>query len=521
MGTLEQDGGKLRVLVHIRESADGTLEGTMDNLDVGWMHIPITVSTFQDFTLRFQAWRIDGLYEGKIARDGETIKGTWRMDKDATPLTLRRVQPSPIEGIWKGTLRVPGMELRLVFYIASSPDELIAAMKSCDQGDAMIPMGSVKLIGKAIIMEALAIAARFEGKVDQGGDAIEGTWNQGSLALPLTLQRIAEEEEDAGRPQDPVPPYPYGEEEVRYRNERAGCELAGTFTIPEGDGPFPAVLLIAGSGALDRDERMNRHRPFLVLADYLTRRGIAVLRADKRGVGESGGDHITATTTDFAMDAEAGVAFLETRGEVDRHRIGVLGHSEGGEIACMLAARNSTLAFIVLMAAPGVPGWILAGQQARRTAELHGLDPEAAAQHNMEVAVLLRDEKDDAILRRKLEQKLSGVAEPQRSARIQYLTLPWQREAVGMNPAEHLARVKCRVLALNGEKDVTVDAKSNLAGIREALESGGNSHFHIAELPGLNHLFQTCTTGSDTEYGQVEETLAPAAMELVAEWIRS
>jgi uncharacterized protein len=522
MGKLDQGGVVQRLIVHIEQAVDGTLDGTIDNLDVGVTNIPIDVIQFENAKLHFDASAIDGSYKGKIAKDGRTVDGTWVMSEEAHPLILRRFEPSGIDGIWAGTLTHGSIRLRLVFYIANGPDGLIATMKSCDQNDVMISMSSAKLVGRTVVLEAEGIRATLEGKLDQIFGTIDGTWTQGGVGLPLNLKRVADEDDLVpARPQEPSKPYPYQELQVSYRNERAGIELAGTLTVPEGEGPFPAVVLIAGSGRLDRDETMHDHRPFLVLADYLTRHGIAVLRADKRGVGESDGEFRSATTTDFAMDCEAGVAYLETRREIDRGKIGLMGHSEGGLIACMLAARNPDVVFIVLLAAPGVTGWELAGQQARRSAEIHGLNPEEAEQRNKGVAALLRDEKDETILRQRLNQMFSDVAEPQRNALVESLALPWQREMVSLNPADYLAKVKCPVLAINGENDVTVEPKSNLSAIRYALESAGNSDFEVAELPGLNHHFQTCATSTGTEYGQIEETLAPVALEKIVEWIRN
>lgn len=518
MGTLVQDNAELRVLVHIRQLLGKAFDGCMDNLDVGRMGIPITVDEFENSTLRFTARTIDGSYAGRISRDAQKINGTWSMDGDDCPLILRPVKPSAVDGIWAGTLDYQTFRLRLVFYIASGPDGMIAAMKSRDQGDGMVPMSSANRIGSTVVLEAETIRGRFAGRLDDELSTIEGLWTQSGVALPLVLKRIANEEEPA-RPQDPISPYPYREEEVKYRNQRADLELAGTFTIPEGDGPFPAVLLIAGSGALDRNESMNGHRPFLVLADWLTRRGTAVLRVDKRGVGESDGELIDATTTDFATDAEEALRYLGTRSEVDAGRIGMVGHSEGGLIACMVAARNRDVAFVVLLAAPGVSGWELAGQQARLSAEIYGLDPNRPEERNIEVRALLRDEKDESVLRRKLQQKFSDIPELQRSEVIKTLMLPWHRHFAGLNPADYIERLKCPVLGLNGERDVSVESKSNLAAIRQALKYGGNQNFEAIELPGLNHLFQTCTTGLEAEYGQIEETFAPVALEKTAQWI--
>ena len=520
MGTLDHRGSSLRVVVHIRPTADSTLAGTVDNIDVGCMDIHIDEAVFGKTTLRFDASIIDGSYRGRIRKDGRTIAGTWRMGGDSSPLLLSRVKPSLIQGIWAGTLILPSMRLRLFFYIGAGPACLIAAMKSPDQSDQPVPMSSAELRGSTLVLEATSIAARFEGTANRSLKTIEGTWTQGDRDLPLILKRIAEEEElQPDRPQEPSPPYPYREEEVRYRRRGAAFELAGTLTIPKGKGPFPAVLLIAGSGALDRNETMYDHRPFLVLADFLTRRGFAVLRSDKRGVGESGGDDSKATTTDFARGARAGIAYLRTRSEVNRDAIGLVGHSEGGLIACMLAAQDRDLAFIVLMAAPGVPGSELACQQAGRRAEMYGGNREDAERQTRKAVALLRKVKDGATLRRKLTQMFSTLPEAQRNGIVGHLMLPWQRHFATLNPATYLGRVRCPVLALNGERDTTVEARSNLAAIRQALKSGGNRNRGVIELSQLNHLFQTCTTGLETEYWHITETLAPAFLEKMSRWI--
>jgi pimeloyl-ACP methyl ester carboxylesterase len=259
---------------------------------------------------------------------------------------------------------------------------------------------------------------------------------------------------------------------------------------------------------------MSGHRPFLVLADHLTRHGIAVLRSDDRGVGESGGDFHQATTSDLATDAEAAVAWLRSRRDVDAGRIGLIGHSEGGLIAAMVAARDDDVAAIVLMAAPGVPPWQLARDQARRQAELSGGDGEAAAAFNGDIAAIIRSESDNDALRRKLQERLKDLPDAQREASLAIAMHPWQRHYLSLNPADFYRRVQCPVLALNGSRDCVVDARSNLEAIRAAL-----AHAETRELAELNHLFQTCETGSSMEYGQIEETLARAFLEAVTEWL--
>ncbi|NLJ80922.1 MAG: alpha/beta fold hydrolase, partial [Firmicutes bacterium] len=262
---------------------------------------------------------------------------------------------SELSGVWSGVLDLGTAELELIFRIES---DSLGNYKGCldvpAQGAAEIPLSFAGEKDGEIVLEAALIAGVFKGEfVD---DALEGIWEQSGLKLPLTLEPREAEHIGFKRPQEPKPPYPYREEEVVYPNQEAGIDLAGTFTKPQGEGPFPAVILISGSGPQDRNEEIMGHKPFLVLADYLTRRGIAVLRVDDRGVGASGGDFAAATTLDFATDVAAGVEYLQTRKDVNPDQIGLIGHSEGGLIAPLVASDNPAVAFIVLMAAPGLNG---------------------------------------------------------------------------------------------------------------------------------------------------------------------
>jgi pimeloyl-ACP methyl ester carboxylesterase len=281
--------------------------------------------------------------------------------------------------------------------------------------------------------------------------------------------------------------------------------------------------LIPGSGPHDRDETLLGHKVFLVLADYLTRKGIVVLRVDDRGVGKSTGNLADATTADLATDAEAGVAYLKTRSEVDPHKIGLIGHSEGGLIAPMVAARNADVAFIVMMAGPGVPGDEILVEQVLLISEASGASHDVAEKNataEREVVTLVKQEKDNAVLEKDLREKLAGkIPEAQIDPTIKQLTSPWVRYFIAYDPAPALRKVKCPVLAINGEKDVQVPPKQNLPAIRRALEEGGNQHAEADELPGLNHLFQTAKTGVPSEYSEIEETMSPAAMEKIASWI--
>lgn len=259
-------------------------------------------------------------------------------------------EKSKIAGIWQGTLKISGIELRVLFKISKADDgTLMAKMDSPDQGAKDIPVSKVVLEKDSLRIEVAVVAGKYVGFFNSEKNIIEGNWHQSGLTLPLVLEHL-EKEPELKRPQIPQKPYPYNEEEVAYQNELAGIKLAGTLTTPKSAGPFPAVILITGSGAQNRDEEIFGHRPFLVLADYLTKLGIAVLRVDDRGIGGSGGNISQSTSEDFAGDVIAGIKFLKNRKEINAKKIGLIGHSEGGIIAPMIAAKTYEVAFIILMA---------------------------------------------------------------------------------------------------------------------------------------------------------------------------
>jgi pimeloyl-ACP methyl ester carboxylesterase len=435
------------------------------------------------------------------------------------------VKPSEVAGDWLGTLNLGAIKLRVVFHITSTANGLKATMDSPDQNATGLPISSVQLSGASLKLDSEKLHGEYSGTVSPDLTSVDGTWMQGGASAPLVLKRAksAAEWQRPPRPQEPSRPYPYRDEDVVYANTAAGNELAATLTIPSGKGPFPAVVLITGSGPQDRDESLMGHKPFLVLADYLTRRGIAVLRADDRGVGKSTGNFEAATTADFATDAEAGIAYLKTRQELDLHRIGLIGHSEGGIIAPMVAARNRDVAFIVMMAGSGVPGDEIIVAQSQLIAEAMGQsheDAQKVSATQRSLLTIVKQSKDDASLEKQLHQRLVlDMAEPQIGAAVKQLSSPWMRYFIAYDPAPALTKVKCPVLALNGEKDLQVPPKQNLPAIRKALEAGDNKNFETDELPGLNHLFQTAKTGSPGEYAQIDETIAPLALQKIADWI--
>jgi pimeloyl-ACP methyl ester carboxylesterase len=332
------------------------------------------------------------------------------------------------------------------------------------------------------------------------------------------------------RPQEPKKPYPYDEEEVGYENKRVGVRLAGTLTIPRGQGPFPAVLLITGSGPQDRNESVAGHKPFLVLADHLTRQGIAVLRVDDRGVGGSTGSVPNSTTEDFAADVTVGIEYLKTRKEINPKQIGLIGHSEGGVIAPMVAAQSGDVAFIVLMAGTGLAGEEILYLQGQLILKANGasagqLAKQRATQESM--FKILKEENDPVTAEKRLQEELSKslTAEERKkveqaiAVQIKQVNTPWFRYFLTLDPRPALRKVKCPVLAINGENDLQVPATENLREIEAALKAGGNRDIAIVRLPKLNHLFQTSETGSPSEYIKIEETIAPIALKTMGDWV--
>jgi len=441
-----------------------------------------------------------------------------------------------IEGIWAGQLKVPGTELRIVFNISKNQDgALTATLDSPDQGATDIPVEEVIFKDNTLRLEVKSAGGVFEGKVSEDFLVIEGEWKQSGQTLPLTLKRVDKAVEIL-RPQVPKKPYPYIEEELVYENKEAGITLAGTLTLPSGKGPSPVVLLISGSGPQDRNETIYNHRPFLVLADYLTRQGIAVLRVDDRGVGKSTGDFSQATSVDFASDVLAGIEYLKTRKEINPEQIGLIGHSEGGLIAPMVAVKSPDIAFIILMAGTGLTGeeiLYLQGALIYRAMGVSEEDITKNRQFNEKIFSVIKEEKDKKNAEEQLRQmfmedweKVSdeekekiGDQEVYLNAQLQSLLSPWLKFFLTYDPKPTLSKVKCPVLAINGEKDLQVPPKENLSAIEEALVAGGNKNFTVKELPGLNHLFQTAQTGVPSEYAKIEETISPVALKIVGDWI--
>jgi hypothetical protein len=540
-GSLQAGEAVLHLVLHVSKAADGSLKATLDSLDQDVYGIEVTSLTQKASMLQFTVSSVGVSYEGKISANYATIDGVWSQGSVGLPLVFHRQaagagakKPShavaSAEGIWQGALEGNGMRLRLQLHVShDDKKQLVAALDSPDQGVSGLPATKVTQKEAIFHFEIPVVNGVYvyEGTVNAAKTAISGTWTQNDVTQKLQFQR-SDKLLELVRPQNPVKPYPYREEELTFANEKAMISLAGTLTLPSGPGPFPAAILIGDSGRQDRDESIVGHRPFLVLADHLTRKGVAVLRFDKRGIGKSTGNYEQATTEDFASDVEAAVAYLKTRKEVDSRKIGLIGHSEGGSIAPLVATHSNDIAWIVLLAGPGLKGedvLLLQSELSLKTAGMTDGEIFRTVSFNKQSYALVRQEKDPAALEAKLNDLIqstsTGAAMPAGTlqAQVRLLLSPWFRSFLEYDPVPALQKTACPVLALNGERDLQVTSRENLSKIKKALEDGGNKDFQTTELPGLNHLFQHGPTGAPTEYGAVEETMAPEALNAISDWV--
>ena len=439
------------------------------------------------------------------------------------------VNAQGITGHWGGTLNIQGIELRVIFHISRSSDSLVTTMDSPTQGVKGISMEKTEYMDSVLTIVAPALNMKFSGKWQK--TKIKGTFMQSGLTLPLELTRV-KEECPFPRPQEPKPPYPYWVEEVTFENTKAGVTLAGTLTLPEKEGNYPVVVLISGSGPQNRDEELMGHKPFLVLADYLTRQGIGVLRFDDRGVGESTGNFGMATSFDFAEDVEAAVSFLKNNRKV--RNIGLIGHSEGGMIAPIVASRSKDVAFIVLLAGPGLRGDRILLEQQKEMGKLTKTSKEELTYSEVvnrkcfDIVLASKSSKEAEVSLKKYMDSLNQIGKlpvnmkNEQGAELwrRQVLSPWMYFFVKYDPVPVLKKVKCPVLALNGGNDLQVLPK-NLQIIKEALEAGKNRNVTVKELSGLNHNFQTCESGSPILYTTIQETFSPVALQEIGNWIKA
>jgi uncharacterized protein len=452
--------------------------------------------------------------------------------------TFAQTSNNSLAGNWLGALEVSGVKLRLLLKVEKAGDGYAAKFDSVDQGAQDLPIETITLVGNKMSFTAPKFGMTFDGTLNDKNDEISGTFRQGNGSTPFVFKRVSEIPR-ISRSQDPKKPYPYAEEEVSYRNATDNVKLSGTLTIPrDGNARHPVVLLISGSGTQNRDSMIAGHRPFLVLADHLTKNGIAVLRVDDRGAGGSDPGELTVTSENFMYDVLAGVEFLKNRKDIDPKKIGLIGHSEGGMIAPMAAAQSHDIAFIVLLAGLGQTGADVIQTQTRLIQIASGIDPETVASSvalTRNVNAIIKVQTDEKVMEQEVNAAIAKVIEPMTEVQrkkfapvassvkgsMAMYKLPWYRYFVMYDPAPVLKKVQVPVLALNGENDLQAAWKENLDGIAAALKAGNNKDVTVKAFPKLNHLFQTSQTGLPSEYGSIEETMAPQVLETITDWIRT
>lgn len=425
-----------------------------------------------------------------------------------------------LHGTWHGALTVPGGELTIVLHI----DQSGCAMDSPDQGAYGIPAEMKELTDSNVSVEIPSIGAGFEGNLMFG--LLVGKFRQSGMEFPMSLKRG---EPVRNRPQMPTGPFPYTCEDITFTNPEDGAVLSGTLITPDGYGSHtPIVLFVTGSGIQNRDEELFGHKPFLVIADHLARNGIASLRYDDRSCGKSTGDVSMATTDTFMKDAAAGIDFIRS---LNRYgKVGVIGHSEGGTIAFMLAGEGKA-DFIVSLAGTAVNGIEILVEQNRRLLSGSGI-PETIVNdyctalqktYAHRVVEYLNGIGTDDNPEKTVDMLLSsaGINLPAELegnlADVIRAINPWIMRFLILDPAEWIRKITCPVMALNGEKDIQVIAGTNLSRLNELLpESGRHS---IKAYPDLNHLFQHCSTGMPDEYGKIEETISKEVLSDITDWI--
>lgn len=452
-------------------------------------------------------------------------------------------------GIWEGTLNV-GVELRFVIHIndngsggfhatADSPDQSAFGLK-CD---------TVYLNGDSIIVEMHKMGARYAGMLIDTA-TLNGIFTQRAV-LPLKLKKT-DKVSERKRPQTPKGPFPYDSYDVNYDNADKSIHFGATLTVPKPEPginyikapEYPVAILITGSGQQDRDETLVGHKPFWVIADYLSRRGIAVLRVDDRGMGKTKGDLKNATSYDFAKDVEAGIDYLKTRKDIDQKKIGLIGHSEGGMIAPIVATERPEVNFIILLAGPGIKITELMALQNAAVLESAGISAKATHQFKpmfKDLATTLTSTTDTAAAFRTALKKVKKWIAKQDTAVLSELgfseknehdaevyvrsmmktfTAPWYRYFLRFDPSVYIKKLSCNVLALNGSKDIQVTVPQNPDGLKASLKKSKAKNVSVEVVPGLNHLFQHCKDCTVEEYGKLEETFAPEVLERMAGWLQ-
>jgi uncharacterized protein len=538
-GTLQAGEAQLRLVLHLTKGAQGEWHATVDSVDQAVYGMEASKVARGEGTLRFELASVGAQFQGKILPDHKTMRGVWEQGGTALPLRFEKRAAgagmrtsskavSRIEGTWQGAIETGNMRMRLQLHLAHDEQgQLIAAVDSLDQGIQGIPASRVTENSGEVKFELATFGAEYVGTENAAKNEIAGNWSQNGNIEKLDFRR-SDRVLELRRPQNPAKPYPYREEEVSFATGDGAGRLAATLTLPPGSGPFPAAVLVGESGPNDRDETTAGHKPFLVLADFLTRKGIAVLRYDKRGIAQSTGQYADATMEDFAQDAQAALTYLKSRKEVDAKRLGIIGHSEGGILGALVATRSNEVSWLVLLATAATTGEKTLLRQSELIARAGDLAEEQISrslEFDRRAYAAVREEKNAAALEKRLatlvEQSGLGAAMPPTAlqAQIRLMSSPWFRQFLDYDPEPLLEKLKCSVLALSGDRDLQVDSAENVPLLRKAFETSGNKDFTVVEIEGVNHLFQTAQSGSPALYGAIEETIAPEVLTAVGNWV--
>jgi len=440
-----------------------------------------------------------------------------------------------LSGTWNGEVKGSKGQIPFVFTIENNDGTYVTTIDIPSKRVLGLKPKATHLKDGKLLVDGSNLGIKYEGKYDKGKMHFEGTFTEGANSFPLNLKKgEAKTAEVNKRPQEPVKPYPYVEEEVIFKNENAGVSLSGTLTLPNKNGKFPVVVLMSGTGPQDRDETISGHKPFLVLADYLTRQGIAVLRYDDRGFAKSTGNHAVSTSRDFVDDAICAVQYLKTRKDMNKKNIGIIGHSEGGSMAPMIANRSKNVSFIVLLAGTGIPGSEFSLMQSKAFRPFPVPNEKAYEDAIREAIKIASSNKNLDDVKSELTTHYGNTIAPILKPMVgsddkvkeiigklvEGRTTPHSRYFYNYNPQDELKKVKVPVLSLNGSKDIQVNATVNQSGIRSALSKSGNKDFKVIELPNLNHFFQECETGKMDEYSKIDQTFSPIALQEISKWIK-
>ncbi len=541
LGTLDVKVAQLRLSLHLTKQADGTWAGFMISHDQNDAKIEADSVIFTNGELNLSLKKVGATFKGKLTEQDSVAKGTWSQGGPSYPVEFRKVAKVPARVLaetWKGTLKADVREFpfQLRIFNEEGSDKRVGLLDSFSEGAMGLNL-KLREQDDKIEFTVPASAGKYEGQRSADGKKITGTWIQSGFRLPLEFDSVPNDQVTTSlgdRPQTPKAPFAFVTQELSIPTIN-GVTISGTLSLPQGKGPFPVVITVSGSGPQDRDETIYDHKPFLVLTDALTKRGIAVFRYDERGVGKSTGNYAASNTKDFAEDGSRILAHLAKLERIEPTRMAIIGHSEGGIVAPMIAVERGDLAAIVLMAGPAVTGKQIVLNQTREIAKVSGM-PAATIEAQQKLMLKVFGQVQPASapttndsqskpessnffggLMEKLAGKLTESAIEK--AMLEQFKTPWMAYFLDHDPAESLAKLKTPVLALFADKDLQVSAELNIPPMKAALEQAQNADFEIVTIKGVNHLFQTCKTGLPMEYAGITETLAPQVITKICDWL--